>query len=150
MLSLTTYLGLFLSALAAASLLPLQSEAVLLTLLLSGQQPVVWLVAVASLGNVLGALLNWWLGRSLARFRHARWFPVSAQRLQQAQRGYARYGRWSLLLSWMPLIGDPLTLVAGVMRERLWVFLAIVSLAKTTRYAVLAWFTLCAADACAS
>ncbi|OEC34273.1 membrane protein YqaA, SNARE-associated domain [Pseudomonas cuatrocienegasensis] len=150
MLILSTYLGLFLSALAAASLLPLQSEALLVALLLAGQQPVLWLIAVASLGNVLGSLLNWWLGRSLERFRHARWFPVSEKRLLQAQRGYARYGRWSLLLSWMPVIGDPLTLVAGIMRERLWVFLAIVSLAKTTRYAVLAWLTLCASGACAS
>ena len=150
MLTLSTYLGLFLSALAAASLLPLQSEALLVALLLAGQQPVVWLIAVASLGNVLGSLLNWWLGRSLERFRHARWFPVSERRLLQAQRGYARYGRWSLLLSWMPVIGDPLTLVAGVMRERLWVFLALVSLAKTARYAVLAWLTLCTANTCAS
>jgi membrane protein YqaA with SNARE-associated domain len=150
MLILSAYLGLFLSALAAASLLPLQSEAVLVALLLGGQQSVVGLIAVASLGNVLGSLLNWWLGRSLERFRHARWFPVSERRLLQAQRGYARYGRWSLLLSWMPVIGDPLTLVAGVMRERLWVFLALVSLAKTARYAVLAWLTLCTANTCAS
>ncbi len=150
MLTLSVYLGLFLSALAAASLLPLQSEAVLVALLLGGQQSVIGLIAVASLGNVLGSLLNWWLGRSLERFRHARWFPVSERRLLQAQRGYARYGRWSLLLSWMPVIGDPLTLVAGVMRERLWVFLALVSLAKTARYAVLAWLTLCTANTCAS
>jgi membrane protein YqaA with SNARE-associated domain len=150
MLTLSVYLGLFLSALAAASLLPLQSEAVLVALLLGGQQSVVGLIAVASLGNVLGSLLNWWLGRSLERFRHARWFPVSERRLLRAQRGYARYGRWSLLLSWMPVIGDPLTLVAGVMRERLWVFLALVSLAKTARYAVLAWLTLCTANTCAS
>lgn len=150
MLTLSVYLGLFLSALAAASLLPLQSEAVLVALLLGGQQSVIGLIAVASLGNVLGSLLNWWLGRSLERFRHARWFPVSERRLLQAQRGYVRYGRWSLLLSWMPVIGDPLTLVAGVMRERLWVFLALVSLAKTARYAVLAWLTLCTANTCAS
>lgn len=150
MLTLSVYLGLFLSALAAASLLPLQSEAVLVALLLGGQQSVIGLIAVASLGNVLGSLLNWWLGRSLERFRHARWFPVSERRLLQAQRGYVRYGRWSLLLSWMPVIGDPLTLVAGVMRERLWVFLTLVSLAKTARYAVLAWLTLCTANTCAS
>ena len=63
-------------------------------------------------------------------------------RLQQAQHWYARYGRWSLLLSWMPVIGDPLTLVAGVMRERLWIFVAIVTLAKAGRYAALAAITL--------
>lgn len=76
------------------------------------------------------------------RYRERRWFPVSPARLEQAQAWYARYGRWSLLLNWMLVIGDPLTLVAGVMRERLWVFLLIVTLAKTGRYAVLAALTL--------
>lgn len=142
MLTLSAYLGLFISALGAATLLPLQSESVLVALLLSDAYLPWMLVAVASAGNVLGALLNWLLGRYLEHFRHKTWFPVSDARLQQAQRGYARYGRWSLLLSWVPVIGDPLTLVAGVMRERLWVFLLMVSLAKTARYAVLAALTL--------
>ncbi|MGE6792548.1 YqaA family protein [Pseudomonas guineae] len=142
MLTLSAYLGLFLSALGAATLLPLQSESVLMALLLSGTYVPWMLVAIASAGNVLGALLNWLLGRYLEHFRHKAWFPVSEARLQQAQRGYARYGRWSLLLSWVPVIGDPLTLVAGVMRERVWIFLLIVSLAKTARYAVLAALTL--------
>ncbi|MBU0808866.1 MAG: DedA family protein [Gammaproteobacteria bacterium] len=142
MLTLSAYLGLFISALGAATLLPLQSESVLVALLLSDAYWPWTLVAVASVGNVLGALLNWLLGRYLEHFRHKPWFPVSEARLQQAQRGYARYGRWSLLLSWVPVIGDPLTLVAGVMRERLWVFLLIVSLAKTARYTVLAALTL--------
>ncbi|MGB4073839.1 YqaA family protein [Pseudomonas sp.] len=142
MLTLTAYFGLFLSALGAATLLPLQSESVLIALLLSDAYPLWALLAVASVGNVLGSLLNWLLGRYLEHFRQARWFPVSTTRLQQAQHWYGRYGRWSLLLSWLPIIGDPLTLVAGVMRERLWVFLLIVSLAKTTRYAAVAALTL--------
>lgn len=142
MLTLSAYLGLFISALGAATLLPLQSESVLVALLLSGAYSPWALLAVASVGNTLGALLNWLLGRYLEHFRHKPWFPVSDARLRQAQRGYARYGRWSLLLSWVPIIGDPLTLVAGVMRERLWVFLLMVSLAKTTRYAVLVGLTL--------
>jgi membrane protein YqaA with SNARE-associated domain len=141
-LSLSVYLGLFLSALGAASLLPLQSEGVLVALLLGGTYPVWALVLVASLGNVLGSLLNWWLGRYIEHYRDKAWFPVSTQRLQQAQAWYARYGRWSLLLSWVPVIGDPLTLVAGVMRERLWVFVLIVSLAKSGRYLVLTALTL--------
>lgn len=142
MLTLSAYLGLFLSALGAATLLPLQSESVLVALLLSTAYSPWMLLLVASLGNILGSVLNWLLGRYLEHFRHRPWFPVSDMRLQQAQRSYARYGRWSLLLSWVPIIGDPLTLVAGVMRERLWVFLLIVSLAKTGRYAVLAALTL--------
>ncbi|MBG0843640.1 DedA family protein [Pseudomonas chengduensis] len=142
MLSLSAYLALFLSAFGAATLLPLQSEAVLVALLLAGQHPLWALLLVATLGNVLGSWVNWLLGRSIEHYRERRWFPVSPARLQQAQGWYARYGRWSLLLSWMPVIGDPLTLVAGVMRERLWIFMAIVTLAKASRYAVLTALTL--------
>ncbi|YCH22303.1 DedA family protein [Pseudomonas sp. D1-3] len=142
MADIYAYLGLFAAAFGAATLLPLQSEALLVALLLGGAQPVWTLVLVASLGNVLGSLVNWWLGRYLERFRDRRWFPVSARRLRQAQHWYGRYGRWSLLLSWLPVIGDPLTLVAGIMREPLWRFTLIVSLAKTLRYAVLAAATL--------
>lgn len=142
MSSLTAYLGLFLSALIAASLLPAQSEAVLVALLLDGGYWPWALLMVASLGNILGSLLNWLLGRYLEHFRQRRWFPVSAARLEQAQQWYRRYGRWSLLLSWLPIIGDPLTLVAGIMRERLWLFLILVSVAKTARYLVLMVITL--------
>lgn len=142
MLLSSAYLGLFLSAFGAATLLPLQSEAVLVALLLGGAHATWLLLAVATLGNVLGSWVNWLLGRSLEHYRHQRWFPVSDVRLQQAQAWYARHGRWSLLLSWMPVIGDPLTLVAGVMREPLWRFLLIVTLAKGARYALLAALTL--------
>ena len=134
--------ALFLSALCAATLLPLQSEAVLVGLLLGGQHDLWLLLAVATCGNVLGSWVNWLFGRSIEHYRERRWFPVSPTRLQQAQDWYARYGRWTLLLSWLPVIGDPLTLVAGVMRERLWIFLSIVSLAKGGRYLVLAALTL--------
>ncbi|VXB13091.1 YqaA family protein [Pseudomonas sp. 8O] len=142
MLSLSAYPALFISAFGASTLLPLQSEAVLVALLLAGQHPLWALLLVATLGNVLGSWINWLLGRSIEHYRERRWFPVSPARLQQAQGWYARYGRWSLLLSWMPVIGDPLTLVAGVMRERLWIFVVIVTLAKAGRYAALAAITL--------
>jgi membrane protein YqaA with SNARE-associated domain len=142
MLGLSAYPALFLSAFGAATLLPLQSEAVLVALLLAGQHALWALLLMATLGNVLGSWLNWLLGRSIEHYRERRWFPVTPARLEQAQGWYARYGRWSLLLSWMPVIGDPLTLVAGVMRERLWIFLLIVTLAKAGRYVVLAALTL--------
>lgn len=142
MSDLYAYLGLFAAAFGAATLLPLQSEALLVALLLGSAQPAWALVLLASLGNVLGSLVNWWLGLYLERFRDRRWFPVSERRLLQAQHWYGRYGRWSLLLSWLPVIGDPLTLVAGIMREPLWRFMLIVTLAKTLRYAALAAATL--------
>ncbi|SDU94335.1 YqaA family protein [Pseudomonas mucidolens] len=136
------YAGLFISAFGAATLLPLQSETVLVALLLSGDYSLGWLLAIATLGNVLGSLVNWLLGRSVEHFKERRWFPLSATQLEKARGHYQRWGHWSLWLSWMPVIGDPLTLVAGVMREPLWRFLLIVSLAKAARYAVLAVLTL--------
>ncbi|KJZ64634.1 YqaA family protein [Pseudomonas fluorescens] len=142
MFELTNYLGLFLAAFGAATLLPMQSETVLVGMLLSEQYVASTLLAVATFGNVLGSALNWVLGRSVERFRHKRWFPVSESKLEKAQQSYLRYGRWSLLLSWVPIIGDPLTVVAGVMREPFWSFLLIVTLAKGVRYLVLTAVTL--------
>ncbi|MBI6601051.1 YqaA family protein [Pseudomonas sp. S4_EA_1b] len=142
MFELTSYAGLFLAAFGAATLLPMQSEAVLVGMLLSGRYIVSTLLAVATFGNVLGSALNWVLGRSVERLRHKRWFPVSESKLEKAQQSYLRYGRWSLLLSWVPIIGDPLTVVAGVMREPFWSFLLIVILAKGVRYLVLTAVTL--------
>ncbi|QZP31887.1 YqaA family protein [Pseudomonas sp. DR48] len=136
------YIGLFFAAFGAATLLPLQSEALLVGLLLKGQYWLWSLLAVATLGNVLGSVVNWWLGRGIERFRHRRWFPVSLRHLEKARQHYQRYGHWSLLLSWVPIIGDPLTLVAGVMREPFGRFLLIVTLAKGARYGVLALATL--------
>lgn len=142
MTDLAVYAGLFATAVVAATLLPLQSEAVLSGLILLGNQPAWLLVAVASLGNVLGSVINWTLGRSLERFRDRRWFPIGPSALERASRWYRRHGKWSLLLSWLPIVGDPLTLVAGVLKEPLPTFLLLVTLAKTTRYLVVAGLTL--------
>ena len=132
MWELSGYLGLFLAAFSAATLIPAQSEAVLTGLLISGNYSVVMLLVVATAGNVLGSAVNWLLGLYIERYRHKRWFPVSDNKLARAQRAYHRYGRWSLLLSWVPIIGDPLTLIAGVMREPFWSFFLIVSARLTT------------------
>lgn len=140
--ALSLYLGLAALAFGAATLLPLQSEAALAGLLLTARYETVFLLLAATLGNVAGSTLNWWLGTQLERFHERRWFPLSAQRLTRIQAAYQRYGWWSLLLSWTPIIGDPLTLVAGVMREPLWRFLLVVTLAKAARYGVVWGLTL--------
>ena len=136
------YVGLFSSAFIAATLLPTASEAVLVGLLLSDRHPVAMLLLVASVGNVLGSVVNWCLGRWIEHFRGSSWFPIKPQAMARAQRWYQRYGKWSLLLSWAPVVGDPLTVAAGIMREPFLVFLLLVTLAKVGRYLVLAGMTL--------
>lgn len=131
--------GLFLAALLAATIVPAQSEAALAAAILSGDWPVAGLIAAASLGNVLGSLVNYGLGHVLTRFEGRRWFPLTRDQIARAEGWYHRWGRWSLLLSWAPVIGDPLTLAAGVMRENLAVFLILVTIAKVGRYLVIAW-----------
>lgn len=142
MSELTALAGLFMAAFVAATILPAQSEAVLVGLIYTGHYAVWLLVAVASVGNVLGSVVNWLLGRGIERFRDRSWFPVKQAALERAQGWYQRYGKWSLLLSWAPIIGDPLTVVAGVMREPFPVFLLLVTIAKVGRYVVLASVTL--------
>lgn len=137
-----SYLGLWLAAFLAATLLPAQSEAVLAALLVAGDHPAAALIAVATFGNVLGSLVNWVLGRSLLRWQNAGWFPVNDRQLDHAQGWYRRYGRWSLLGSWLPIVGDPLTLVAGVMKEPFIPFLLLVTCAKGLRYIILAGLVL--------
>lgn len=134
--------GLFLAALVAATLLPAQSEAVLVALILQGAHPLPVLLAVATAGNVLGSAVNWALGRFLIGHADRRWFPIPRHRLDRATAWYARWGRWSLLGAWLPVVGDPLTFAAGAMREPFWRFVLIVTLAKGGRYLVLAWATL--------
>lgn len=136
--------GLFLAAFLAATLIPAQSEAVLVALLLAADQPVWLLLSVATVGNVLGAVVNWAIGTFMMRFADHRRFPFSKPQVQRAQDWYRRCGWWSLFGSWLPLIGDPLTLAAGMMREPLWRFLVVVSIAKFGRYAVIAAITVAA------
>jgi membrane protein YqaA with SNARE-associated domain len=128
------YGTLFAAAFLSATVLPFGSEAVLFGLLVAERSSAWLLIAVASIGNVLGSLANWALGRCLVRFEDRRWFPVKREQIEKAEGWYRRYGRWTLLLSWAPVIGDPLTMVAGILREPLPVFILLVGLAKTARY----------------
>ena len=110
-------------------------------MLLSGRYPWWLLIAVASVGNTLGSVVNWLLGRFIAQFEDRRWFPVKREAVARAETWYRRYGYWSLLLSWAPFIGDPLTVVAGVLREPLPIFVLLVAVAKTMRYIAVAAVT---------
>jgi membrane protein YqaA with SNARE-associated domain len=134
--------GLFAVAFVAATILPPQSEVTLVGLLVLGKQSPILLAIVATIGNVLGSVTNWLLGRWIEHYRHRRWFSVSEPALDRATGWYRRWGRWSLLLSWTPIGGDALTVAAGVLREPFWSFLILVTIAKAGRYIVLAAITL--------
>lgn len=134
--------GLWVSAFGAATILPLQSEAVLVALLMADSAPPWLVITVASVGNVAGSVVNWLLGRYIEHFRDRRWFPVKPGAMARAETWYQRHGKWSLLLSWVPIVGDPLTVIAGVLREPLPIFVLLVAIAKTTRYLVLSAITL--------
>lgn len=133
-----TYFGLFLSALAAATLLPGGSEAILLAVIAQGQHSVVLIIVVAASGNILGAAINYALGRSVDALKEKSWFPISPAKFAHYRSFYQRWGMYSLWLCWVPIIGDPLTAIAGVMGAPLGRFLVIVTLAKTLRYVVVA------------
>ncbi len=128
--------GLFFSAFLAATLFPAASE-LLLASLAAGDAYSAWtLLAVASAGNILGSVVNWGLGRYCLHWRDRRWFPIKPDALNKATAWFNRYGVYSLLLSWVPVIGDPLTFAAGVLRTPFALFLLFVAIAKTGRYAI--------------
>lgn len=130
------YLGLFLSAFLAATVLPFSSEAVLAALAAFDAHDDLLLWVTASVGNTLGSLANWVLGRFFIRWQNRRWFPVKPDRLARASRWFRRYGTWSLLFAWLPAVGDPLTLAAGMLRVNVGLFLVLVGFGKAVRYAV--------------
>ena len=131
------YLGLFVAALLAATPVPFNSEVPFIAMQAAGW-PVASLVIVASVGNVLGSCVTYGLGRWLGGWRDHPRFPIRPSQMARAEGWFRRWGLWSLLLSWAPG-GDVLVAVAGLMRVPLPVFLVLVSVAKTARYAALAW-----------
>ncbi len=137
---MTAYFALFASSFLAATILPFYSEVLLYALLREGGDPV-WLVTVATVGNTLGAVVNWVLGLFILQFKHKRWFYFSDKQIDKAQSWYQRYGQWSLLFAWLPIGGDALTLIAGVMKVRFAWFILLVGVGKALRYIVVAYLT---------
>lgn len=138
MSDLAAIAGLFAGAFLSATLLPGSSEAALIALLALGTFDPGLLIAVATFGNVLGSLLNYVLGRFFAYFRDRRWFPVSEAGYARGEGRYRRFGVWSLLFAWVPVIGDPLTLIAGALRVDWRAFVVLVTLGKFARYVFIA------------
>lgn len=133
--------GLFFSAFLAATILPLSSEVVLTALLLNGLSAPT-LIIVATTGNVLGSLTNYALGywASLAVIK--KWLKISEDEFIQAEQRFKKYGMLSLCFAWVPIIGDPLTVMAGVLRIRLLWFFLLVTLGKLLRYIFISYIVL--------
>lgn len=128
-----SYLLLFGASFLAATILPFYSEFLLFGLLRQGGEPAM-LVLVATLGNTLGAVVNWYLGLFILHFQDRKWFYFSPKQIAKAQYHFQHYGVWTLLFAWLPVGGDALTLIAGIMKVRLWIFLVLVGIGKTVRY----------------
>ena len=134
MIILISYFQLLIISFLAATILPLSSELVLSTMLLTDSFDKYLLLVVASFGNIFGSSVNWYLGKKILIFKDKKWFPVNEKRIVKSEMYFKKYGIWSLLLAWVPIIGDPLTVIAGILRVNFFTFLLLVSLSKTSRY----------------
>ena len=134
MIILISYFQLLIISFLAATILPLSSELVLSTMLLTDSFDKYLLLVVASFGNIFGSSVNWYLGKKILIFKDKKWFPVNEKQIAKSEMYFKKYGIWSLLLSWVPIIGDPLTVIAGILRVNFFTFLLLVSISKTSRY----------------
>ena len=134
MIILFSYFQLSLISFLAATILPFSSEVVLTTMYLSNSFEPYFLLIFASIGNIIGSITNWYLGKKITLFQNRKWFPVTPDQLERSRKYFQKYGLWSLLLAWVPIIGDPLTLLAGVLKVRFSIFFLLVSISKISRY----------------
>ena len=132
--AIEVYASLFISSFLSSTILPGHSELILTTFIFFKKYPIIDLIFFASIGNILGSILNWCIGYYFTSLKNRKWFPINKSQLTRASSWFLKYGKWTLCLSWVPLIGDPLTIIAGIFRVPIYTFILIVSLAKTMRY----------------
>ena len=131
------YLSLFVISFLAATILPFSSELTLSGLMATSSFDNLLLLVFASLGNILGSVVNWILGFYSRNLSTKRWFPFKDKQIEKSSKWFNRFGRWSLLFAWVPIIGDPLTLVAGLLRVKFVEFLILVTIGKVSRYLII-------------
>ena len=131
------YLSLFIISFLAATILPLSSELTLAGLIATSDYDNLLLLVVASFGNILGSVINWILGFYSRNLSKKKWFPFKDEQIEKSSKWFYKFGRWSLLFVWVPIIGDPLTLAAGLLRVKFLEFLILVIIGKVSRYGVI-------------
>jgi membrane protein YqaA with SNARE-associated domain len=131
------YLSLFIVSLLAATILPFSSELTLAGLMATSNYENSFLLIVASFGNVLGSIINWALGFYTRNLTSKKWFPFKETKIERSSKWFTKFGKWSLLFAWVPIIGDPLTLVAGLLRVRFLDFIILVAIGKVSRYLII-------------
>ena len=120
-----------------ATIVPFGSEMYFGTLLSLGKYNNFLLLVSASVGNVLGSVFNWICGYYINYFIKKSWFPIKKDKIKKGTDLFNKYGKWSLLLSWVPFVGDPITFVAGTLRFSFIPFIILVSIGKIGRYLVI-------------
>mgnify|MGYP006079191533 FL=1 len=131
---MTSYLSLLLISFLAATILPVSSELALATLINTNDHNSFVLIGIASLGNILGSIFNWLLGFYLFKFIDKKWFPFKENQINAASRRFRKLGVYSLMFAWVPIIGDPLTFIAGILKVNFLLFLVLVTIGKISRY----------------
>ena len=128
------YLSLFAISFLAATILPFSSELTLAGLIATSDYDNLLLLTVASFGNILGSLVNWALGSYSRNLTTKKWFPFKETQIERSSKWFRKFGKWSLLFAWVPVVGDPLTLVAGILRVKFIDFIILVAIGKVSRY----------------
>ena len=130
------YVGLFLSALVAGSILPFSSEAVLAVLVGMGADPVICLVS-ASVGNTLGGLLCYWLGYLGDMSSIERWLRIDGSKIAKVEGFVRRRGAWMGVFGVLPWVGEVIIVLLGLMRSNVWITTASMFVGKFVRYLLL-------------
>ena len=128
------YLSLFIISFLAATILPFSSELTLAGLMATSNYDNLFLLIAASFGNILGSVVNWILGFYSRNLSTKKWFPFKDEQIEKSSKWFKRFGKWSLLFAWVPIVGDPLTLAAGLLRIKFIEFLILVTIGKVSRY----------------
>jgi len=128
------YISLFLISFLAATIFPLSSELTFTGLFNTGNYNSFILIVTASVGNILGSVFNWFLGFHLFKHINNKWFPFKKNQIENASKRFSKFGVWSLLFAWVPVIGDPLTFIAGILKVNFLLFLVLVAIGKISRY----------------